>query len=115
MTTAPASNRDSALSALAHPIRREIVESLQDGPHAVHTLCDHFDVSQQAISKHLARLDQAGLVRRERKGRETVCHLRTEPLEDLQAWLESFWTGRLDALKALAEERDEREIDDQST
>lgn len=83
------------------------MESLQSGPRPVHAICDRFDVSQQAVSKHLSLLSQAGLIQRERKGRENVYHLCTEPLMDLRNWLEGFWADRLGALKALAEEEGE--------
>ena len=67
-----------------------------------------FDMSLNAVSKHLRVLERAGLVRREIRGREHHLRLDATPLRDVAAWAEqyrAFWEGRLDALEDLLLER----------
>lgn len=95
-------------AALADPRRRAVLDRLRGGPLCVSDLVGGSGVSQPAISQHLARLRDAGLVRAERRGRRTFYHLDAAPLAEVDAWLDAyrrFWTGRLDALgRHLCEE-----------
>lgn len=71
-------------------------------------LAAHLPVTRQAVAKHLSTLHAAGLVRSERRGRETRYELDTAPLDDAAAWLErvgSEWDERLAALARHVEER----------
>ncbi len=91
-------------AALADPTRRDMVARLAVGDATVGQLAAPYDVSMQAVSKHIKVLERAGLVRREIWGRTHVCRLAADPLADVQRWLgfyEQFWTARLDALEAL--------------
>jgi DNA-binding transcriptional ArsR family regulator len=95
--------------ALADPTRRALFERLTRGEAAVKELTARFDVSQPAISQHLAALRRAGLVAERREGR--LAYYRVEPtgLRPLVDWIEryqAFWVGRLHKLKALLEEMD---------
>ena len=95
------STLDATFAALADPTRREILARLRRGPANVGELADPFDISLAAVSKHLGVLERAGLIRRERHGRERRCHLRARPLRAAAAWTDAyreFWEGRLDAL-----------------
>ena len=95
---------DPIFRALAHPIRRAILDRLAEGEVTVGRLSESFPVSFAAVSKHLGVLERAGLVTRDARGRERVCSINPTALEDARAWLEfheRFWTGRLDALDAL--------------
>jgi DNA-binding transcriptional ArsR family regulator len=89
-------------SALADPIRQQIVVKLTRGPCSVSELGAGFPVSAPAISKHLNVLDQTGLITRWKKGRIHYCQLRDEPLKVAADWIErqrAFWEqqfGRLD-------------------
>jgi DNA-binding transcriptional ArsR family regulator len=94
---------DSLFGALADPTRREILTTLQQGEAPVHELATHFAMSRPAVSKHLAVLRDAGLVREQKRGRENLYALQRDALEDARAWLAFFWRGKLAALKALAE------------
>lgn len=95
-------DKNRTFAALADPTRREILSRLVDGPASVSELVEPFDMSQQAVSKHIAVLRNAGLVRQERQGRINWCRLEPEPLEEALAWLEGYrplWEGRLDRLE----------------
>ena len=88
-------------AALADPTRRAILARLATGEATVTELAAPFDMSQPAVSKHLKVLERAGLVRRERLGREHILHLRPAPLRAVAQWsarYERFWNRKLDAL-----------------
>jgi|SRR5215471_20803522 len=90
-----------ALSALADPIRRQIIEMLADRERDAGELAAAFPVSRPAVSRHLRVLREAGLVRVRPQAQRRVYALDPEPLEDLARWLERyrrFWSQRLDAL-----------------
>jgi DNA-binding transcriptional ArsR family regulator len=100
-----------ALSALADPIRREIVEMLADQERDAGELAAAFPVSQPAISRHLRVLRQAGLVQVRPEAQRRIYALDPRPLEELAQWLDryrGFWSQRLDALDAeLARSKDQ--------
>jgi DNA-binding transcriptional ArsR family regulator len=88
--------------ALAHPIRRTIVQVLASGDKGVRELAAPLPVSRPAVSQHLAVLRQAGLVTLGRVGREHRYRLRPEPLDDVRHWLgqlDEFWAQRLIGLR----------------
>jgi DNA-binding transcriptional ArsR family regulator len=97
---------DSVFGALADPTRRAILASLRYAEAPVHVLAADFDISRPAVSKHLAVLRGAGLVRERRIGRENVYALEREAMEEARLWLTAFWRGRLNALKQLVEKDD---------
>ena len=95
------STLDLAFAALADPTRRRIVSRLARGSARVTDLALPFAMSLNAVSKHLKVLEHAGLVRRQRVGREHYLRLRAAPLRDVVQWTsryERFWNERLDAL-----------------
>lgn len=98
---------DFVFGALADPTRRAILASLRAAEAPVHVLAADFDISRPAVSKHLAVLRAAGLVREARRGRENFYALERDALDDARAWLSAFWRGRLSALKQMAETDDE--------
>jgi DNA-binding transcriptional ArsR family regulator len=93
------------LAALADPTRRAILASLREGRSRVTEIAKPFPVSLNAISKHIAVLERAGLVRREVRGREHYLTMDPKPLDAAAAWIaetRQFWKQRLVALeKAL--------------
>ena len=95
---------DLVFGAFADPTRRAILAELQGGESAVHDLASRFDMSRPGVSKHLAVLRNAGLVREERRGRENIYAIERAAMGEARAWLAAFWKGRLAALKHLAEE-----------
>ncbi|MFT4188815.1 MAG: metalloregulator ArsR/SmtB family transcription factor [Aeromicrobium sp.] len=100
-----------AFSALADPTRRDIVARLTDGDATVGELAEPYDVSLQAISKHLKVLEGAGLVTRGREAQTRPVHLEAEVFDLMTAWIERYRQRaeeryrRLDAV--LAEMNDE--------
>lgn len=102
---------DLLFRTLADPTRRAIFERLaRDGEHSVHALTDHAGVSQPMVSKHLAALKLAGLVRDRREGRETHYSARPQSLAPMVDWLghyASFWRERFDRLETLLARMDQ--------
>ena len=98
---------DDVFLALAHPVRRRLLEMLMEGPRSAGRLADEFELSRPAVAEHLAVLRRAGLVRDEAVGRHRHYHLATEPLASVSDWLspfERYWRARLRALTDLVEE-----------
>ena|ERR1051326_6409982 len=92
---------DAVFTALAHPIRRSIIERLSAGECTVSTLAEPHDVSLPAISKHLRVLEEAGLLEQTPDGRVRRCNLNAAPLSAAFAWIVQyrlFWEDALDAL-----------------
>ena len=92
----------SVLEAVAHPSRRAILDRLSKGPARVTEIAEPFDMSLNAVSKHLKVLESAGLVDREVQGRDHLIRFRGEPLRMVSQWVheyEGFWTQRLDRLE----------------
>ncbi len=103
---------DAIFHALADPVRRSILERLEQGEARVTDLAAPFPISLNAVSKHIKVLEGAGLVVRRRQGREhRVAVADPEALAQASDWLERrrrFWEGRLDALeRALAQAQEE--------
>lgn len=91
-------------AALADPIRRRVLELVRDEEWPAGRLADEFDVSRPAVSRHLRVLRDAGLVHERRDGRLRLYRANPDALAELRTWIDAYWTGRLDALKRLAEE-----------
>ena len=90
-------------AALADPTRRLLVEWLSAEESGTATgFADRLPISRQAVARHLQELEQAGLVRSKRVGRETRFSLETEPLTEAAGWLErrtEVWVSTLGRLK----------------
>src|ERR687895_866583 len=92
--------------ALADPSRRAILTSLMRGEAAVKDLTARFDISQPAVSQHLATLKDAGLVKRRREGRSVYYQVEPRGMKPLINWIahyRAFWTERVDRLERLLE------------
>jgi DNA-binding transcriptional ArsR family regulator len=81
---------DRAFAALADPVRRAIVARLSRGAASVGELAAPFDMTLQAVSKHIAVLEAAGLVSRTRDGQRRPVHLDAAALERMTAWLDRY-------------------------
>ncbi|MDX8355811.1 metalloregulator ArsR/SmtB family transcription factor [Cognatiyoonia sp. IB215182] len=93
-----------ALSALAHPVRRDILANLMSGERTVTELADPFDMTGPAITKHLKVLERAGLIERSRDAQRRPCKLRADPFREIQALLrvyQPFWDESFDKLDIL--------------
>lgn len=92
----------SVLGAVSHPSRRAILDRLTRGPARVTEIAEPFDMSLNAVSKHLKVLESAGLIRRDIVGRDHVIEFRGAPLREVSTWVrhyERFWTQELDRLE----------------
>ena len=87
MATDPLSR---VFSALADPTRRDLVARLAVGDATVNQLAEPYDVSLQAVSKHLKVLEDAGLVSRTREAQRRPCHLEAEVLDLMTKWIERY-------------------------
>ena len=99
-------------SALANPVRRDLLLRLRKGPCAVNELARGFEIGRPAVSEHLQVLRNARLIREEPRGRERYYHLDPRPLEEVETWLAAFtryWDRRLDALDHLLAKEKEKE------
>ncbi|ELP68504.1 ArsR/SmtB family transcription factor [Streptomyces turgidiscabies] len=106
---------DSVLGALADPTRRQLLELLAaQGDATATTLAERLPVSRQAVVKHLAVLDAAGLVSGSRVGREVRYVVRPAALDTTARWMATLaadWDRRLAHIKRVAEEAERDEGD----
>src|ERR1700756_550263 len=96
------------LTAISHPTRRAIIEQLANGPARFLDIAEPFDTALNAVTKHLKLLERAGLIEREKKGREVFISLRGEPLRQVAGWVheyERFWNARLDEFAQYFKDR----------
>lgn len=92
---------DRVFSALSDSTRRRLVRALAKREQAITELARPFDMSLAAVSKHIAILERAGLIRRRKDGRTHYCSLRPEALAGALDWISiyhQFWRQRLDEL-----------------
>jgi DNA-binding transcriptional ArsR family regulator len=89
-------------SAIADPVRRDILMLLRERVMSAGEIADCFDISRPAVSRHLRVLRECGLVVDEVRGRERLYRLHTAPLAPLEEWIAQLhdrWSGPLDALE----------------
>jgi len=99
------------LSAISHPTRRAIIGRLAAGPARFLDIAEPFDVALNAVTKHLKLLERAGLIEREKQGREVLISLRPEPLRLVAGWVheyERFWNEKLDEFEGYFKEKRKR-------
>ena len=99
---------NDVFGALAHPIRREIVERLSGGPASVGEVTRDFRVSKPTISRHLKMLEEAGLVSRVIAGRNHRLALQPDTLAETSAWIDRQrrrWETLFDVVDEYLEER----------
>ncbi len=98
---------DRVLAALADPTRRQLLDQVSSSGQATASkLADGLPISRQAVVKHLAVLDAAGLVESTKVGREVRYAVRPEPLDTTAKWMASLaadWDRRLAKIKSVAE------------
>jgi DNA-binding transcriptional ArsR family regulator len=100
---------NSVFHALGDATRRHMLRDLAGGERTVSQLAEPFAISLAAASKHIKVLENAGLIRREVRGRTHLCRLDPGPLASAHEWLsfyERFWTSRLDMLEQLLRAED---------
>ena len=92
---------DGVFAALADPVRRAILERLDGRQLLVGEIAEPFDISLQAVSKHIQVLVRAGLVKQERTGRISRCRLEAGPIFEAAVWLNrysKYWQTQFDTL-----------------
>lgn len=106
---AEAPDQDTIFKAIADPTRREILSVLvgvrQGMP--IGELSEHFPATRQGVTRHIRVLEEAGLVRLEKQGRERLCHADPAALQTVYNWVSvyrQFWAEKLDALGKFLDE-----------
>jgi DNA-binding transcriptional ArsR family regulator len=98
---------DRTFSALANPVRRDILARLAQGAASIKELPRPFRMSLPGMLKHIRILEEAGLVQTRKKGRVKTCRLNAAPMLEAAEWLtfyNQYWTSRLDELKEYLED-----------
>lgn len=88
-------------AALADPTRRDIVARLASRDATVNELAEPYDVSVQAVSKHIRVLEDAGLVSRSRDAQRRPCHLEAEVFDLMTKWIERYRREAEDRFRRL--------------
>lgn len=104
-------DHDRTFGALADPTRRDIVRRAISGDEGVAELAGHYPMSFAAVQKHVAILERAGLVTKQRVGRRKVVRTSPECLRDARGLLdqyEALWRGRIDRMSALIDTEESR-------
>jgi DNA-binding transcriptional ArsR family regulator len=100
---------NAALTALGDRTRREIFERLANGPRSVGEIAGGLPISRPAVSQHLQRLKEAGLVSDHAEGARRVYRIDPAGLGAIRQWLDRFWDDALAAFKAEADKDSEEE------
>ena len=101
---------NTLFSALGDDTRRAILAELKKGERPLSRLAEPFAMSQTAVTRHVRVLQDAGLVRIEKRGRVRHCSLTPKPFRDASSWIESyrpFWEERLESLALFLAEEEE--------
>jgi DNA-binding transcriptional ArsR family regulator len=104
---------DEVFKALADPSRRKLLDQLYaDNGQSLSALCNHLDMTRQAVTKHLSLLEAANLVVTIRQGREKLHYLNPVPLHDIyERWLKKYERTHLQALSDLKANLENKEGD----
>ena len=101
---------DKIFHALADPTRRAILAKLKESDGTLLELSENFDMSFQAVSKHIKVLQNANLLQKQKKGRYQVCKYHSEPLFHAMAWLSrhyDMWKDSFQNLEKLLDQQKE--------
>ena len=107
----------TTLLALADPTRRAILARLSEGEASVNELAAPFEISLQAVSRHLKVLEGAGLISRGRAAQWRPCRLEAARLKEVDGWLgryRHFWEGSFDKMGAYLEDLQKGNPDDRN-
>jgi DNA-binding transcriptional ArsR family regulator len=99
--------RRDVFQALADPNRREILLLLANRRMTLNAVAEHFAISRPAVSKQIKILSECGLVVVRQHGRERICEVRLEKLNEVTNWVEKYhqlWEERLDRLELYLKE-----------
>jgi len=96
--------RRDVFQAIADPTRRQIINLIAHQTLTPNGVADSFDVSRQAISKHIQILAECGIITIKQQGRERLCFVEPRKLDEVSDWLADFrksWESRFDKLDEL--------------
>ena len=102
MSATATDSLSTTFAALADPTRRAILARLATGEATVNELADPFEITLQAVSKHLKVLERSGLISRGREAQFRPCNLEAAPLDAAIGWIETnrqVWQDRFDRLE----------------
>jgi len=108
---------DDSFAALSDATRRGVIEQLFRADSSITELADKFHMTLTGMKKHVAVLEEAGLVTTQKIGRVRTCKLGTRKLDQEAAWIENYrqlWAARFDALEQVVEELKRKEKSDES-
>ena len=103
---------DTSFAALSDPTRRGVLERLGRADASITELAEKFDMTLTGMKKHVAVLEQAGLVTTQKLGRVRTCTLGARRLEEEMAWIERYrqlWAARFEELDKVVEELKRKE------
>ena len=93
---------DQAFAALAHPVRRAMLDRLLESELSIGELSAPYELKKPTISRHIRMLEEAGLIERTVSGRVHRCRINPTGVRELRRWLDRyqrFWQGQLDELE----------------
>ncbi|ACU05318.1 ArsR/SmtB family transcription factor [Pedobacter heparinus] len=93
--------RRDVFQAIADPIRRDIILKIAAEPLNLNAVAESFDISRQAISKHIQILTECGLIEITQKGRERYCQVKMDKLDEVSDWVvksKKLWVNRFEKL-----------------
>ena len=93
--------RRDVFQAIADPVRREIILKIAAAPLNLNTLAGSFEISRQAVSKHIQILTECGLVEINQQGRERYCQAKMDKLDEVSDWVmqsKKLWVNRFEKL-----------------
>jgi DNA-binding transcriptional ArsR family regulator len=102
----------NVLAAISHPTRRAIVGQLANGPARFLDIAKPYDTALNSVTKHLKMLERAGLIERQKQGREVLISFRGEPLREVAGWVheyERLWNARLDQFEKHFKDKKKKE------
>jgi DNA-binding transcriptional ArsR family regulator len=94
--------RRDVFQAIADPTRREIINLIAHQDLTPTDVAEHFDMSRQAISKHIKILTECGLITVKQQGKERLCEAKLEKLNEISEWIDQYkklWETKIDALE----------------
>ena len=106
--------RRDVFQAIADPTRRQIINLIAHQTLTPNGVADSFDVSRQAISKHIQILAECGIISIEQHGRERYCYVQPKKLDEVTDWLADFrksWESRVDRLDDLLTKMQNKTVD----
>ena len=104
--------RRDVFQAIADPTRRAILDLLAQQSLTLNGVAEHFPISRPAISKHIKILTECGLVVIHQRGRERICEVQLDKLNEVSDWVEQYrltWERRFDRLDVLLQELQKKE------